>query len=496
MTTRQEDLATNRGGSESSRTVNGRQPPVRYTFRNIGPVKEADLELGNLTIIAGRNNTGKSYLVYTLYGFLKMWNDWPGIRGFLERRRKSQTEILDISEVAQQLYREGQFTTRVSLESLDRQRRAILNQVSREFSKGAISQVFSSQSGDFDDAAIAVKAVGGQSDIRDSQPVILQLPGDGTLQFKRESNQLVITLDGPNRRSIRHGLEFMVAAGYLELLLGRLFPNPFILSAERFGISLFYRELDFTKNQLVDLLQKMGNEKNRERYSPYLVLDRATSRYALPIKDNIDYTRSLPDLKKEKSDFHSSNLFSGIKDMMDGYFKTTDDEIRFISKARSPDRKFDVPLHLASSSARGLSDFYFFLKHVAKRNHLLIIDEPESHLDTANQIQLARLLSRLVRLGLKVLVTTHSDYLIKEINNLVMLDSDFDNKEEALKSLKYTNDDALSQDSIRAYIADNNGLIRCAVDRFGIDMPVFDATIDRINATANELASRIEPLGD
>ena len=132
---------------------------------------------------------------------------------------------------------------------------------------------------------------------------------------------------------------------------------------------------------------------------------------------------------------------------------------------------------------------------MAKRSHLLIIDEPESHLDTANQIQLARLLARLVRAGLKVLVTTHSDYLIKEINNLVMLDSDFEGKEEVLKSLKYTYEDALTQDSIRAYIADNNGLIRCEVDRFGIDMPVFDETIDRINAVANELASRLEPQG-
>ena len=77
-------------------------------------------------------------------------------------------------------------------------------------------------------------------------------------------------------------------------LHGGLFPAPFILSAERFGISLFYRELDFTKNQLVDLLQKLGDDKNRERISPYLFIDKATSRYAMPIKDNIDYTRSIP----------------------------------------------------------------------------------------------------------------------------------------------------------------------------------------------------------
>ena len=186
----------------------------------------------------------------------------------------------------------------------------------------------------------------------------------------------------------------------------------------------------------------------------------------------------------------------GIKNMIDGYFRTSDDEIRFISKARHLDRSFNIPLHLASSSARGLSDLYFFLRHVAERNHLLIIDEPESHLDTANQIQLARLLARIVRTGLKVLITTHSDYLIKEINNLIMLDSDFEGKDAVLRSLGYKADDALNRDSIRAYVAQNNGLDRCGVDRFGIDMPLFDETIDDINATANELASRLEPQGD
>lgn len=500
MTTREDDLARRRGkdSGESTGPRSGKQgrASVMYSFWKIGPVKKADLELGDLTIIAGRNNTGKSYLVYTLYGFLKMWNGWPGIHRFLLGRRKKKTGIPDMNEVADRLIEEGKVTFSISSDSLERQRRAILDQLSRDFSRHAISQVFSSQSDDFDDAAFTAEALGDDAEIGVLHPVEVQLSGKGSLLFKRETDQLVITLEGLSGGDDLPELSFLVAVGYFGLLLGRFFPEPFILSAERFGISLFYRELDFTKNQLVDLLQKMGNEKDRERYSPFLFLDRATSRYALPIKDNIDYTRSLPDRVKNKSEIHSTKLFNDIKDMMDGYFKTSDDEIRFVSKARSQDKKFDVPLHLASSSARGLSDLYFFLRHVAKPNHLLIIDEPESHLDTANQIRLARLLARLVRAGLKVLVTTHSDYLIKEINNLVMLNSDFEGKEEALKSLRYTNEDALSQDSIRAYVADKNGLIRCEVDRFGINMPVFDETIDRINAVANELASRLEAEGD
>ena len=136
------------------------------------------------------------------------------------------------------------------------------------------------------------------------------------------------------------------------------------------------------------------------------------------------------------------------------------------------------------------------LRHVAEKNQLLIIDEPESHLDTANQIRLARLLARAVHAGLKVLITTHSDYIVKEINNLLMLSKDFKDKPKVLKKHKYSAHDYLNPDSVRAYVAENNSLTRCTIDRFGIDMPVFDTTIDAINRVSSELEVRLTREGE
>ena len=462
---------------------------VTFHFRNIGPVKHAELELGNLTIIAGRNNTGKTYLVYTLYGFLKMWNSWPELERFLLDDDNSSTGLPDLRQTARQLAREGRASIGITDDIIKRQRAAVIAALTHDFSEVAIAQVFSSQHGDFEGASMEIVHTGNGSEGADSTVAKYALPDGISLSIQRQGNEVIMTLDKTGQRSSASRLELFVAFAYSVLLLRDLFPEPFILSAERFGISLFYRELDFTKNQLVDILQKMGDDRNHETLSPFLVIDRATSRYALPIKDNIDYTRSIPDRKNDKSKFLQDNLFNNVKDMMGGYYRASSAEIRFISRARGPGRSFNIPLHLASSSVRGLSDLYFFLRHVAKDNHLLIMDEPESHLDTENQILLARLLARFVRTGLKVLVTTHSDYLIKEINNLVMLSSDFDRKDEVVKKLRYTPDDVLDPESIRAYVAERNGLTRCNVDSFGIDMPLFDKTIDRINSAANELAS-------
>ena len=234
----------------------------------------------------------------------------------------------------------------------------------------------------------------------------------------------------------------------------------------------------------------MSNESNWVQSDAFFLIDKATSRYALPVKENIDYTRSIPDLRGQESELSKHGLLAHLRRLTSAYYKSSGDSIELTSTARGA-RRFNIPLHLASSSARGLSDLYFFLQHVARPNHLLIIDEPESHLDTHNQILMARLLVRCVHAGLKVLITTHSDYLVKELNNLIMLSRDFHGKEDMLKRFRYEREDVLAPGLIRGYIADNGTLTACSVDKYGMEMPNFDSTIDDINRVTNEISSRL-----
>ena len=132
---------------------------------------------------------------------------------------------------------------------------------------------------------------------------------------------------------------------------------------------------------------------------------------------------------------------------------------------------------------------YFYLKHSAKKGDILIIDEPESYLSPSNQILMARLLALCVNNGVKVLITTHSDYIVKEINNLIMLHQDFEDKQEFLKKYKeYNENDHLDPNSVKAYICENGGLSPCDIDERGIkEMSVFDDAIDDINLISEEL---------
>jgi len=101
------------------------------------------------------------------------------------------------------------------------------------------------------------------------------------------------------------------------------------------------------------------------------------------------------------------------------------------------------------------------------------------------------LLARLIQAGLKVLLTTHSDYLVKEINNLIMLSRSFRNKSKVIRRLKYSRNDCILPERIRAYVAVDGGIVKCQIDKSGIDMPNFDQTINDINDVANELSFRV-----
>lgn len=470
-------------------------PGLTFTFKNLGPIDNAELELGDLTIIAGRNNTGKTYLVYTLYGFLTWWEDWPGpvpfsgARAHTSAASRWSARYPVFAKISEQIAESGHADLPLDRDALNGERRETIAALSRRFSTDGLARVFSSSPEMFEGASIDVDVA--TTFPWDTQPAEAPADTEDTPSIRFDGRSLTVAVDQPGGKKYHPvALRRRLWRRYLRFLLPELPADPCVLSAERFGISLFHRDLDFRKSQLVDLLQKYGDSNVKDRDFPFRMINEAVGHYASPVKDNVDYTRSIPDLRNQRSAVYEDGFFNDIKKMMRGYYTASRNAIVFRSVARG-NLGFAIPLHLASSSARGLSDLYFFLRHVARRDHLIIIDEPESHLDTANQILLARLLARLVRRGLKVLLTTHSDYLIKELNNLIMLSSVFRNKAKTIKKLGYAKDDCIAPERIRAYVAENSSITKCEFDRFGMDMPNFDKTINEINNVANELAARL-----
>ena len=76
-------------------------------------------------------------------------------------------------------------------------------------------------------------------------------------------------------------------------------------------------------------------------------------------------------------------------------------------------------LHQVSSMVSEIAPLVLFLKYLVRPGHFFIFEEPESHLHPANQRRVARAIAMMVNTGVRVLVTTHSDLFLNQVNNLV-----------------------------------------------------------------------------
>ena len=101
--------------------------------------------------------------------------------------------------------------------------------------------------------------------------------------------------------------------------------------------------------------------------------------------------------------------------------------------------KSDLPLMNTSSMVSELAPVVLYLRHVVRRGDALVIEEPESHLHPAMQVAFTRLLAAAVRSGIRIIVTTHSEWVLEALANLVRLSEvpeserhDFDDADLAL----------------------------------------------------------------
>ncbi|MYC24284.1 MAG: AAA family ATPase [Gammaproteobacteria bacterium] len=478
----------------------GKGAGMKFTFENLGPVKKAELELGDLTILSGLNNTGKTHIVYALYGFLSGFDrQFRGSWGnrFVESHF-TKIGAGPVERAVRRLRDDGQVMWDMSEALREEERDRLVVEMAKEYSENGISRTFNASPKYFRGASLRVSY--RNESFVDFSSFRAHLDQRGrSIYWDHDGGRVVVSLVDETTAGVGlpspGDLERVFVRTYLHFLLGGAFTfvqNPYIFSSARHTIPLFISELDYVSSQYVRSMKFKEREPDDAPPFDNEPLQNIGS-YPLPVHDNIDSYRRIPQLAEYYRNETSEDNAGPIEEMLRGRFKVVDDSVRLTSSP-GEGAGFDIPLHLASSSAWELSSLHFFLKYIYELDddRLIIIDEPESHLDTTNQIRLARLLAEMVNAGLQILITTHSDYIVKEVNNLIMLSSGFARKEETMERLGYREADVLSPGQVRAYTAGEGTLNPNEVDEFGIQMPIFDQTIDDINRRARELYTRIE----
>jgi len=126
--------------------------------------------------------------------------------------------------------------------------------------------------------------------------------------------------------------------------------------------------------------------------------------------DDLLYKLMKPNLKKDKTKLNISEIVGG-----EICFDEENDQ--FLFKKNVGNKKLQFQISNSASGIKSLGILQILEKAGEfNKNLLLVIDEPEVHLHPDWQVEYAKILIKLVENGVRVLVTSHSPYLIEAIN--------------------------------------------------------------------------------
>ena len=112
----------------------------------------------------------------------------------------------------------------------------------------------------------------------------------------------------------------------------------------------------------------------------------------------------------------------------------------------------DLPLMNASSMVSELAPVALYLRYVVQPGDLLIIEEPESHLHPEMQVEFIRQLAAAAQSGIRIIITTHSEWVLEELANLVRLSELPPERREGIVDAEV----ALSPDQVGAWFFESS----------------------------------------
>ncbi|MBC2592836.1 AAA family ATPase [Ruficoccus amylovorans] len=456
---------------------------MKFSIKNLGAIHDAELDLANFTVICGKNNSGKTYVTYAIYGFLKLW------KNYIE---------LPISDIlVKNILDNG--IGELDLNDYEKSFKITLNHASKSYTS-IIHRILASKEEYFSSTKFSIHFDFPSEVYYSTYKQKISARKTNLLIIEKEENSSIvkITLGVENEKPslTTNFLTEILSQEITSLLFESIIPTPFIASAERTGSAIFTKELFFARNRMLDQINE-----TRGDIDPFKLLSKIYSDYALPVKENVEFTQRLTKIRNEKSwlAINHPDILKFFDQIAGGNYKATSDEV-FFSPKKSGTLK--LTMDESSSAVRSLVDIGFFLRHQANKGDILIIDEPELNLHPENQRMMARLCAKLANVGIKIFVTTHSDYFVKEINTLIMLKGTKDKSDELCKRYGYDIGELLDHNTLSVYLAHPekkyidglnskkmvNTLSLCDIDQEeGAQVKSFDESIEIMNTIQQEI---------
>jgi len=441
----------------------------RWTLHieDFGKIKQADIEISPLMLFVGDNNSGKSYLMSLLWGLLRF---------------------------SREMFSFDSMYINLQLDSYSQCEKWLMENVGVEVEiKKDVQDMFISWFNDLleSNKKLLTKKIFnypidiGKIEIRNfqaSQPLKVQWFKDvqklSGLIIKVSKNTIGFSYGSVEKFSESDRL--IMLENICWKILGNGITAPFSKGKNN-GVSVY---LPASRTGFMLSYKSLVQDAISRGFSPNINNESANnSVFTLPINSFLQDLSRFEISEESKygivADFIEENMLYG---------KVIVDDMPVPNVSFKPKNfKKSMPLYVTSSVVSELAPLILLLRSSIDYN-LLIIEEPEAHLHPKYQVLIAKALIRLVNSGLPVWISTHSDTILQQINNMIKLYK-HRSKEALMNEFNYEKIDLLNEDKVNVYQFKtvSNGkteIQKLEKKEYGVVVPTFnDMLVELIKET-------------
>jgi len=457
---------------------------MQLTINNLGPIKGGTINLNKrLTIITGPNNTGKSYLTYLIHG-ISQYEKLNSLTVTLARLRKIFAETPSIRE-------DVEHSRPISITNALKETSSAISDMVVDIVKNNFVKIFASSTINpqiflaLDDISSFAKSY-FPDEILVSDGIIYEVSENGERKKFEFSSLEGSEFPTPFEKVIHIlALTTSVCIDYQLGARSHFFP------AERTAINLFAKHITAVKAEIKDELDSeviagMSDDELGRRLRAQV---KSAPKYPYAIRDYINFVNGFERVDEEsKLALIATNIESTLAS---GKVHLND----FNQVIFTPNNSTTLlELHLSSSLVKSLSYLILYLRYAVIPGSQVIIDEPELNLHPNLQVAIAKIIAEMVNAGLKVIISTHSDYLIKELNNLMLLGKmpDSEHTTAFLTQHNYSQQHLLDAGQVGAYFLDDHTIKPIDIEKDGLAVPSINDAIIAIDSIAEEIFLKLE----
>ncbi len=353
---------------------------ITIQIRQLGAIKDSSITLSPVMFFSGESGLGKSYLAILCHYFFDVLIDQNRLENFFSEEREYITPPSMFSKQHDGIV-------------MKFSKRELEDWLSKDLA-AYIRYILGYRDVSVDVSIFLPTIVDIESILSDNEKDVFEFSYSTDLSGLAEKEELTYTLSLGHLRYNRAKESSFGALGE---------ENPLSVLLRHYLMSMIFDDFQALRDSVL-LPPSRGAYFTED-------LEAKTGLFERFIR-KINVLRRAPEFE-QATDEEVKHLFQEIihgriivKD--DGYYHLSDDGV-------------ELPISAAASSIREISPLSLIINRIEINKTALLFEEPEAHLHPTLQRKMADLLMLLAERGMYMQITTHSDHLLRRINELMML---------------------------------------------------------------------------